>query len=50
MLLHTCERSVMLRNAGDVRHHWSVTFWRWVARTILAWSARTARRLRRGVR
>jgi phosphatidylserine/phosphatidylglycerophosphate/cardiolipin synthase-like enzyme len=50
MLLHTCERSAMLRDAGDVQHHWSVTFWRWVARAILAWSARTALRLRRGVR
>ncbi len=50
MLLQTSERSAMLRNAGDVRHHWSVTFWQWVARAILAWSARAALRLRRGVR
>lgn len=50
MLLQTCERSAMLRNAGDVRHHWSVTFWQWIARAILAWSARAALRLRRGVR
>ncbi len=50
MLLQTCERSAMLRNAVDVRHHWSVTFWQWIARAILAWSARAALRLRRGVR
>jgi hypothetical protein len=50
MLLRTCESSAMLRSAADVRHHWSVTFWQWVARAILAWSARTALRLRRGVR
>ena len=50
MLLQTCERSTMLRNAGDVQHHWSVTFWQWIARAILAWSARAALRLRRGSR
>jgi len=28
-------------------HHWSVPFWRLLARTILAWSARAVSRLRR---
>ncbi|MEP6546820.1 MAG: phospholipase D-like domain-containing protein [Gammaproteobacteria bacterium] len=50
MLVQTCERSTMLRSAADVTHHWSVTFWQWIARAILAWSARAALRLRRGVR
>ncbi len=50
MLLQTCDRSAMLRNAADVTHHWSVTFWQWIARVILAWSARAALRLRRGAR
>jgi cardiolipin synthase A/B len=48
MLARTCERSFALRSAGDVQHGWSVPFWRLVATAILAWSARTVSRLRRG--
>ena len=40
-------RSVVLRRPSDVQHHWSVPFWRLLARAILAWSARAVARLRR---
>ncbi|MEP6886267.1 MAG: phosphatidylserine/phosphatidylglycerophosphate/cardiolipin synthase family protein, partial [Gammaproteobacteria bacterium] len=48
MLNQTCERSAILRNASDVRHHWSVAFWQWIAKAVLAWSVSAASRLRRG--
>jgi cardiolipin synthase A/B len=48
MLARTCERSFALHRAGEVQHGWSVPFWRLVATAILAWSARTVSRLRRG--
>jgi cardiolipin synthase A/B len=44
---HTYDNSVVLRHASDVRHHWSVPFWRLLARAILAWSTRAVARLRR---
>jgi len=47
MFTQTFDASVTLRHAGDVVHHWSVRFWRLVARAILAWSARAVSRLRR---
>jgi phosphatidylserine/phosphatidylglycerophosphate/cardiolipin synthase-like enzyme len=50
MLARTCDRSFALRSASDVRHRWSVPFWRLIATVILAWSARTVSRLRRGYR
>jgi cardiolipin synthase len=45
--METFGASLILRNASDVVHHWSVPLWRLVARTILAWSARAVSRLRR---
>jgi len=47
MFMQTFEASVTLRRASDVVHHWSVRFWRFIARAILAWSARAVSRLRR---
>jgi cardiolipin synthase A/B len=46
-LLQIFGRSIVLRHASDVEHHWSVFLWRWLARAILAWSARAVSRLRR---
>jgi phosphatidylserine/phosphatidylglycerophosphate/cardiolipin synthase-like enzyme len=46
-LLQTFERSLLLRRPSDVEHHWSVRFWRLLARAILAWSTRAVSRLRR---
>ena len=47
MLLKACDRSVVLRDARDVQHGWSVPFWLLIARAILAWSTRAVARLRR---
>jgi cardiolipin synthase A/B len=47
MLEKICELSVVLRDARDVRHGWSVPIWLMIARAILAWSARAVSRLRR---
>jgi cardiolipin synthase len=47
MLVKTCDRSVVLRDARDVQHGWSVPFWLLIARAILAWSTRAVSRLRR---
>jgi cardiolipin synthase len=47
MFTQTFDASVTLRQASDVVHHWSVRFWRLIARAILAWSARAVSRLRR---
>ena len=47
MFTRTFDASVTLRRASDVIHHWSVPFWRLLARAILAWSARAVARLRR---
>jgi hypothetical protein len=47
MLAKACERSVVLRDARDVLHGWSVPFWLMIARAILAWSTRAVARLRR---
>ncbi len=41
------EHSLMLREAGDVEHHWSVPFWRLITQAVLAWSTRAVARLRR---
>lgn len=46
-LVQAFDRSVMLRHASDVEHHWSVLFWRLLAQAILAWSTRAVSRLRR---
>jgi cardiolipin synthase len=47
MLERICELSVVLRDARDVRHGWSVPFWLMIAKAILAWSVRAVSRLRR---
>jgi cardiolipin synthase len=47
MFMRTFGDSLILRQASDVVHHWSVRIWRLLARAILAWSARTVARLRR---
>jgi hypothetical protein len=47
MFIQTFGASLILRQASDVVHHWSVPLWRLVARAILAWSARAVSRLRR---
>jgi cardiolipin synthase A/B len=47
MFVQTFGASLILRQPGDVVHHWSVPFWRLLARAILAWSARAVSRLRR---
>jgi cardiolipin synthase A/B len=47
MFIQTFGASLILRRASDVVHHWSVPFWRLLARAILAWSARAVSRLRR---
>jgi cardiolipin synthase len=47
LFMQTFGASLILRTASDVVHHWSVRFWRLVARAILAWSARAVSRLRR---
>jgi phosphatidylserine/phosphatidylglycerophosphate/cardiolipin synthase-like enzyme len=47
MFTQTFDASVILRHASEVVHHWSVPFWRLLARAILAWSARAVARLRR---
>jgi cardiolipin synthase len=47
MLMKTSDRSVVLRDARDVLHGWSVPFWLLIARAILAWSTRAVSRLRR---
>ncbi len=47
MLLQTFGHSIMLRQPSDVKHHWSVPFWRLIARAVLAWSTRAVSRLRR---
>jgi cardiolipin synthase len=47
MLERICELSVVLRDAREVRHGWSVPFWLMIARAILAWSTRAVSRLRR---
>ena len=47
MLAKACDRSVVLRDARDVQHGWSVPFWLLIARAILAWSTRAVARLRR---
>ena len=46
MLVNTCDRSAVLRDARDVQHGWRVPFWLWIARAILAWSTRAVSRLR----
>ena len=46
MLVKTCDRSAVLRDARDVQHGWRVPFWLWIARAILAWSTRAVSRLR----
>jgi phosphatidylserine/phosphatidylglycerophosphate/cardiolipin synthase-like enzyme len=47
MLVQASERSVTLREPGEVEHDWSVALWRLIARAILAWSMRAVSRLRR---
>jgi cardiolipin synthase A/B len=47
MFTQTFGDSLILRQASDVVHHWSVPFWRLLARAILAWSAGAVSRLRR---
>jgi cardiolipin synthase A/B len=47
LFMQTFGGSLILRRASDVVHHWSVPFWRLLARAILAWSARAVSRLRR---
>jgi cardiolipin synthase A/B len=47
MFMQTFGASLILRQVSDVVHHWSVPFWRLVARAVLAWSARAVSRLRR---
>ena len=47
MLVQASQRSVMLRDANEVEHRWSVQLWRLIARAILAWSMRAVARLRR---
>jgi cardiolipin synthase len=47
MLERICELSVVLRDARDVRHGWSVPFWLMIAKAILAWSVRAVSRRRR---
>jgi cardiolipin synthase A/B len=47
MFSQAFDYSVVLRNVGDVKHHWSVPLWRILTSVILAWSARAVARLRR---
>jgi len=47
MFMQSFGGSLILRQASDVVHHWSVRLWRLLARAILAWSARAVSRLRR---
>jgi hypothetical protein len=47
MLMQTFGNSLTLHHASDVRHHWSVPFWRLITQAILAWSTRAVARLRR---
>jgi cardiolipin synthase A/B len=47
MLTQAFEQSVMLREPGEVQHHWSVPFWKLLTTAILAWSTRAVARLRR---